>query len=251
MKDLEIIKQHGQLIVESRQVAEMVDKPHNDLMKSIRQYCDYLGQGNFSLTDFFIESTYLSEQKKVLPCYLITKKGCDMVANKMTGEKGILFTATYVTRFEEMEKQLTAPQIPQTLPEALRAYATEVENHIKAKALIEEQKPKVLFADSVAGSHNSILINELAKILHQKGVQVGQNRLFKLLREQGYLCKQAGENYNLPTQRSMDLGVMEVKKSAVVTGKGDTFVTRTTKITPKGQLYFVNHFLNAGKLEVV
>jgi Rha family phage regulatory protein len=251
MSNLEIINAHGQAVVNSRQVAEMVGKEHKHLLRDIQGYMEILGQSNFGLTDFFIESTYLSDQRKVLPCYLITKKGCDMVANKMTGEKGILFTATYVTRFEEMEKQLTVPQIPQTLPEALRAYANEVENHIKAKALLEEQKPKVLFADSVAGSDKSILINELAKILKQNGVDIGQNRLFRELREQGYLCKIAGESYNLPTQRSMDLGIMEIKKSSVLTAKGDTFVTRTTKITPKGQIYFVNKFLNAGKLEVV
>jgi len=144
-----------------------------------------------------------------------------------------------------------SPQIPQTLPEALRAYANEVENHIKAKALLEEQKPLVMFANSVAGSDKSILINELAKTIKQNGVDIGQNRLFKDLREQGYLCKISGESYNLPTQRSMDLGIMEIKKSSVLTAKGDTFVTRTTKITPKGQIYFVNKFLNAGKLEVV
>lgn len=143
-----------------------------------------------------------------------------------------------------------SPQIPQTLPEALRAYANEVENHIKAKALLEEQKPKVLFADSVAGSNELISVNQLSKILKQKGVDIGEKRLFVWLREHGYLC-QAGDDYNLPTQRSMDLKIMEIKKASITTGKGDILVTRTTKITGKGSIYFVNKFLNAGKLEVV
>jgi anti-repressor protein len=143
-----------------------------------------------------------------------------------------------------------SPQIPQTLPEALRAYATEVENHIKAKALLEEQKPKVLFADSVAGSQNLISVNQLAKILKQNGVEIGEKRLFVWLREHGYLC-QVGDDYNLPTQRSMDLKIMEIKKSSVITAKGDTIITRTTKVNGKGCIYFVNKFLNAGKLEVV
>ncbi|WP_042435193.1 Rha family transcriptional regulator [Faecalispora jeddahensis] len=109
MNDLTIINRDGILLADSRDVAVMVDKPHNDLMKSIRQYCEYLNVGGFSLVDFFIDSTYLDGKGEERPCYLITRKGCDMVANKMTGAKGVLFTAAYVTKFEEMEKQLTAP----------------------------------------------------------------------------------------------------------------------------------------------
>ena len=111
MKNLTIINQNGTFTVDSREVAEMVGRSHNELMKSIRQYCDYLGQGNFAQSDFFIPSTYLNSQNKEQPCYLITKKGCDMVANKMTGEKGVLFTATYVTKFEEMEQTLKVPAL--------------------------------------------------------------------------------------------------------------------------------------------
>ncbi|MDR3586877.1 MAG: Rha family transcriptional regulator [Desulfosporosinus sp.] len=96
--------------IDSREVSEMVDRPHYDLMKSIRQYCGYLGEGNFSCSDFFIETSYLSEQNKKMPCYLLTKKGCELVANKMTGRKGVLFTAAYVTRFAEMEKAMKDPK---------------------------------------------------------------------------------------------------------------------------------------------
>lgn len=109
MNQLSIVNRDGVLLADSREVAEMVDKPHNDLMKSIRQYCEYLTAGDFPLSDFFIESDYKDTTGRTLPCYLITRKGCDMVANKMTGAKGVLFTAAYVTQFEEMEKQLVAP----------------------------------------------------------------------------------------------------------------------------------------------
>lgn len=104
MNQLQVINQNGQLLVDSRNVAEMIGRPHNDLIKSIRNYSDYLTKGNFPLSDFFQESSYLDSTGRTLPCYLITRKGCDMVANKMTGEKGVLFTAEYVTKFEEMEK---------------------------------------------------------------------------------------------------------------------------------------------------
>ena len=108
--NLTVIKRDGQLLVDSREVAEMVERPHNDLMKSIRGYADYLTKGNFSLSDFFIQNTYKDSTGRSLPSYLLTKKGCDMVANKMTGEKGVLFTAAYVTKFDQMEKELTLPQ---------------------------------------------------------------------------------------------------------------------------------------------
>ena len=106
MNELNVIQHNGVDVIDSRDVAHMVERPHNDLMKSIRSYCNYLGQGDFSQSDFFIPNTYTNSQNKEQPCYLLTKKGCDMVANKMTGEKGVLFTAAYVTAFEAMREQI-------------------------------------------------------------------------------------------------------------------------------------------------
>lgn len=108
---------------------------------------------------------------------------------------------------------------------------------------LEQQKPKVLFAESVETSKNSVLINELAKILKQNGVEIGQNRLFKRLRNDGYLIKQKGENWNLPTQKSMELGLFEVKKTVINKPSGTPITRPTTKVTGKGQIYFVNKFL--------
>lgn len=103
MNNLQIINQNGQLLVDSRNVAEIIGRPHNDLIKSIRTYSEYLTKGDFPLSDFFIIHTYKDGTGRELPCFLLTRKGCDMVANKLTGEKGTLFTAAYVTKFEEME----------------------------------------------------------------------------------------------------------------------------------------------------
>ncbi|MET3657887.1 MULTISPECIES: Rha family transcriptional regulator [Sporosarcina] len=111
MNNLKVVSINGQLVTDSREVARMVDREHNALMKSIRSYVEYLGQGGFAHTEFFIESEYEDTQMKKRPSFLITKKGCDMVANKMTGEKGVLFTAAYVTRFEELEKAANAPKV--------------------------------------------------------------------------------------------------------------------------------------------
>ncbi|WP_438312319.1 Rha family transcriptional regulator [Sporosarcina sp. FA9] len=111
MNQLKVVFTNGQLVTDSRDVAEMVDREHNALLKSIRSYLQYLTQGGFARSEFFIENTYQDPTGRTLPSFLLTKKGCDMVANKMTGEKGVLFTATYVTRFEEMEKTLNAPKV--------------------------------------------------------------------------------------------------------------------------------------------
>ena len=116
-------------------------------------------------------------------------------------------------------------------------------NQIKQLELEKSQmKPKALFADSVSASENTILIRDLAKILKQNGVDIGEKRLFTWLRDNGYLVKKIGSDYNSPTQRSMNLGILEFTESTYV-HNGKTIVTKTPKVTGKGQIYFVNKFL--------
>lgn len=110
------------------------------------------------------------------------------------------------------------------------------------KAKIEQDKPKTIFADAVAASHTSILIGELAKLLKQNGIETGQRRLFAWLRENGYLIK-TGSSKNMPTQRAMELGLFEIKEGSYINGAGVNVTTKTTKVTGKGQQYFINKFL--------
>ncbi|MDY3675438.1 MAG: phage antirepressor KilAC domain-containing protein [Catenibacterium mitsuokai] len=120
----------------------------------------------------------------------------------------------------------------------------EAQNVLAAKdKQIEQMKPKVVFADAVATSHTSILVGELAKILKQNGIEMGQKRLFAWLREKGYLIKRQGTDYNMPTQKSMELGLFEIKEGSYVNGSGVNITTKTPKITGKGQQYFINKFL--------
>ena len=108
---------------------------------------------------------------------------------------------------------------------------------------LEEQKPKVLFANSVESSHTSILVGELAKIIKQSlGIELGQNRFFKWLRDKGYLIVRKGTDYNMPTQKSMDLGLFEIKESTILHADGHVSITKTPKITGKGQVYFIDRF---------
>lgn len=115
---------------------------------------------------------------------------------------------------------------------------------VEQQMIIEAQKPKVLFADAVQASHTSILIGEFAKILKQNGVDIGQKRLFEWLRENGYLIKRKGSDYNSPTQKSMELGLFEIKETPIHHNSGEISINRTSKITGKGQTYFVNKFLS-------
>ena len=130
-------------------------------------------------------------------------------------------------------------------PEKVMARALQIANKklqvLDAKA--EEDKPKVLFADSVAASHTSILIFDLAKILKQNGVDIGGNRLFDWMRKNGYLVRRKGSDYNMPTQRSMEMGLFEVKETSVSHSDGHISVNKTPKVTGKGQQYFINAFL--------
>lgn len=133
--------------------------------------------------------------------------------------------------------------IPQTLPEALRAYADEVEQHNRTRALVEAQRPKVLFADAVSTSDTDILVGDLAKLLNQNGYAVGQNRLFEQLRNEGFLISRKGNSYNMPTQRAMEMGLFRIKETAITHSDGRVSLNKTPKVTGKGQQYFINRFI--------
>ncbi|GEM04140.1 hypothetical protein HMI01_11280 [Halolactibacillus miurensis] len=133
---------------------------------------------------------------------------------------------------------------PDTLIQLATNLKEERTKRMVAEKQVSELKPKALFADAVETSKNSVLVGELSKILRQNGIDIGQNRLFEWLRENGFLIKKEGELYNLPTQRSMDMNLFEVKKRTISNPDGTNRTTRTPKVTGKGQIYFVNKFLS-------
>jgi anti-repressor protein len=149
--------------------------------------------------------------------------------------------------FIECEKRLRQGQnsyyIPKTYPDALMLAAKQAQEIETKNTIIAENKPKVLFADAVATSQRSCLVAELAKIISQNGVVIGQNRLFEWLRQNNYLCSK-GSYYNQPTQKAMGLGLFEVKQTSIQKPNGVILVTTTTKVTGKGQIYFVDKFLS-------
>ena len=173
------------------------------------------------------------EQEKV--DYQITIEMAKEIAMLQRNEKGKQARQYFI----ELEKKWNSPEA--VINRALEYSRKQV------KALMlenSELKPKAIFADAVSASKTSILVGELAKVLKANGIDIGQKRLFAWLRDNHYLMQKC-ESYNLPTQKSMDLGLMEIKKSTVNNADGSIRTVTTTKITGKGQVYFVNKFLNA------
>lgn len=242
MNDLRVIELNGKFLVSSRDVAKMVDKPHNDLMKSIRQYCEYLTAGEISLSDFFIKSTYTDSTGRTLPCYYITRKGCDMIANKMTGQKGVLFTAAYVTKFEEMERRI-ANNLPHDYLSALKALVSSEERKqallletAQQRQIIGELKPKATYVDSILNNPGLVTITQIAKdygmsgqemnkILHKFGVQYNQSGQWLLYKEHH------GNGYT--HSRTVDIqhkdGSKGVKMNTAWTQKGRLFIYNLLK----------------------
>ncbi|MFA8938682.1 phage antirepressor [Clostridioides difficile] len=162
--------------------------------------------------------------------------------------KEIRKTGGYIHTTEDMSDDEIMARALQVAQKTIEKKSKEIEEKDK---VIQLQQPKVLFADSVASSDNSILVGELAKLLRQNGIDTGQNRLFDWLRNNGYLIKRKGEDYNTPTQKSVDLGVIETKEGTRVHPDGHTSITKTPKITGKGQIYFINKFKKNNQISML
>ena len=197
-------------------------------------YCDYPEFGNKGAVLINESGLYSLILSSKLPT---AKKFKKWVTSEVL--PSIRKHGAYMTN-ETLEEALTNPDF-------LIKLATELKKEKEQRqALEKEQKknaPKVLFADAVSGSNTSILIGDFAKILKQNGVKIGQNKLFSWLRENNYLIKRRGSSYNMPTQKSMDLGLFEIKENTITKSDGDTLITMTAKLTGKGQTYFMNKFI--------
>lgn len=173
-------------------------------------------------------------QERKLKDYAVTidmaKQLC-MMSHTELGKK-------YRRYFIELERKWNDPQ-----EVVKRGYAILQNENARLKIENAEMKPKAIFADAVSVSDTSILVGELAKLLKQNGVEIGQNRLFAWLRQNGYLISRKGTDYNMPTQKSMNLGLFKIKETSIQHSDGHVTVNKTPKVTGKGQQYFINKFL--------
>ena len=219
----------------SLEIAEITGKRHADVLRDIRNLIEQgANERNFALVE------YKDKKGEVRPCYKLTPKGCLILASGYD----VVLREKIINRLEELEMQKKNGgfSIPQTLSEALRLAADQQEEIEQQKLLINEQAPKVAFANAIEASKSSCLIGELAKIITPNGYEIGQNRLFKWLRNNGYLGKK-GEYYNIPNQIYIEQGLFEIKKGVRSGNEGVMHTTITTKVTGKGCSYFINKFL--------
>lgn len=201
-----IIKENT-VTIESREVAEMVGKQHKELLRDIRTMSGYLGESKIAQSEFFIESEYINSQNKKQPCFLLTKQGCEMVANKLTGKKGTVFTAKYVQKFNKMEQsQVSSYMISDPIERAKKWIEEEqqrqllITDNVIKEQLIAEYEPKITYLDEILSSKNTLTITQIAadygmsaqelnKILWRKDIQRkvgGQWVLYRNHMKNGY-----------------------------------------------------------------
>ena len=247
MNDIILSIQNGEPVVSSRQIAESFEKRHDHVMRDIEDIMRGLPKNGD--TPMFYKTEYIHEQNgQNYPMYLMNRDGFTLLAMGFTGKAALEWKLKYIAAFNEMEKKLAEkPQLTrsQLLATALIAAHEELEQKDKQ---IAELTPKGVFADAVSASSQSILVGEMAKLLSQNGIQMGQNRLFSWMRENGYLIKDRKRtDYNMPTQKSMELRLFEIKETSIAHSDGHTSINKTPKVTGIGQVYFVNLFLKTEK----
>lgn len=249
MKELVFKGESNQVLTNSLLVAEKFGKEHNKVIRDIQNLScsDEFRAANFGV------SSYISLQNKEFPMYVMTKDGFSFLVMGYTGVKAGMFKEEYIKAFNKMEETIKNGgfNVPKSFREALLLAAEQqevIENQQKQieekNAKIEADKPKVLFSEAVSASNKSILVRELAKLITQNGYQIGEKQLYERLRKAGYLCS-SGESYNQPTQTYMNMGLFHLKKTSVICD-GESKVYTVTKVTPKGQIYFINKFLGKG-----
>lgn len=251
MNDIILSMQNGEPVVSSRQIAESFEKRHDHVMRDIEDIMRGLPKNGD--TPMFYKTEYVHEQNgQSYPMYLMNRDGFTLLAMGFNGKAALEWKLKYIAAFNEMEKKLAEkPQLTrsQLLATALIAAHEELEEKDKK---IAELTPKGVFADAVSASSQSILVGEMAKLLSQNGIQMGQNRLFSWMRENGYLIKDRKRtDYNMPTQKSMELRLFEIKETSIAHSDGHTSINKTPKVTGIGQVYFVNLFLKTEKSKKV
>lgn len=236
----------GTPVTDSVKVARVFEKQHKNVMKSIR---NILGSAqNLANQKWFAETTYTDAQGKRQPMFLMNRDGFSLLTMSLTGEKAMAFKVAFIEQFNRMEQAIkelapATPAIPQTFAQALRLAAEQAETIEAQQKQLEAQAPKVAFATAIINSPSSCGVDELAKLLKQNGVDMGEIRLFQWLRDNDYLCS-VGTARNQPTQKALDMGLFELKPQTWTNPKTDEVMTTTrTMVTGKGKEYFINKFL--------
>lgn len=265
MTELVFRGESDQPLTNSKLVAEVFGKPHKVVLVAIRNLLEGSAQ-NCAVLEMFSESTYLNEQNKEQPMFIMNQDGFTLLAMGFTGSKAMEFKLKYIAAFNKMKKEIEASKqdVPRNYLEALKSLVKSeeekqalVETNKKQTLMLEQKQiendqlkdekrkdePYTIFGKAMVGCTNSnIYVDHLAKIITQNGYKIGEKQLFAWLRDNGYLGKNKAHK-NVPNQQYVNSGYFFISHS-VFTGKnGELKQGSTTLITPKGQIYFVNKFL--------
>ncbi|HBE8852685.1 TPA: phage antirepressor KilAC domain-containing protein [Clostridioides difficile] len=238
------VNENQEPIVNARELHEFLEVNSN-YTTWFKRMCEY----GFTINEDFIPILEESTGGRPSENHVIKLDMAKEIAMIQRNEKGKQARKYFL----QIEKDWNSPE--KVMARALIVANKTIEKksrEIEEKdKVIQLQQPKVLFADSVASSNDSILVGELAKLLKQNGIDTGEKRLFAWLRDNGYLIKRKGEDYNTPTQKSVNLGVIETKEGTRVHPNGYISVTKTPKITGKGQIYFINKFKKNNQISML
>ena len=252
---------NGQALTNSLLIAQKFGKYHKDVLEVIREIRK---AENSAVLQMFTESNYYSEQNKMMPMFTMTRDGFSLLVMGFSGSKALDFKLEFIDAFNKMEHELSKPKELSRKDLAMMIVDAEVElekeraekqiliseNASQAKEL-EEAAPKVVFADAVTSADNDILIRDLAKLIAQNGVDIGQNRLYLWLVKKNYLevrtrwsaTNKKNENSYWPTQKSANLGIFKLVPMVIHSPGKKSFEKFTTKCTGKGQTYFIGRYL--------
>ena len=241
-----------QKFIDSREVAEMVGKQHNELLKDIRRYAEQLGEGKIPQSDFFTENTYVNSQNKKMPCYQVTKKGCEFIAHKLTGVKGTEFTAKYINRFHEMEDAIKA-HIP-TGNELIALAVVEAQKLLAQKEeeikqledsvqqmdkVITELTPKADYADRILSSNDCMTVTQIAQDYGLSAVS------FNRILSRAGIQRKVGEQWILYAEYQ-GKGYVQNKTYDYEKANGTTGTKLSTVWTQKGRLFLYNRLKEIG-----
>lgn len=244
-----VVIQNRRVVTTSLQVAESFEKRHDNVLREI--------EGLLKIEEaqkYFHEGSYEHPQnKQQYRMFYMNRDGFTLLAMGFNGRKALEFKLKYIQAFNQMEQTLLEqPQpdyhLPSTFKEALYMLAESVDENDKLKQQIENDREKVVLANAITTSDEGLLIEGAAKYMRQNGVNIGRDRLFKWLRGQGYLVSRQGREYNMPTQKSLNQGLMKIHAQQYFDSEGELKVSRQVVVTGKGLMFFINKFLHDGQL---
>ncbi len=246
MNELVFKSEKGNPVTNSLLVAEKFEKQHKHVLEAIDEIVKGYAEKSATL---FYETFYVHPQNKQrYRMYVMTRDGFSMLVMGFNGDKATNFKFDFIEAFNLMEEELKTKQLdfsdPNTILKLAQSWKEEYDKRLALEQKVEEDKPRVTFALAVGETKDTVLIADLAKSIAQNGIDIGEIRLYKWLRNNGYLCKH-GSEYNMPAQRYIEMGIFRIRKHTIEKPNGDTIVRNTTMVTGKGQIYLMDKFLKS------